>query len=134
MAKEKSLDDISQDQTLKELYLADRKMLKALARMKLAGSDELRAALDNQYLETEGQTTRRSWLEAAPVALEVLVFLAGIWLSIHLGARAIADAWTLVFLAIGALCLGVGIGILIYRRHQDTAAATFGLRGSSASS
>lgn len=58
MAKEKSLDDLFHD-TLKDIYYAERKILKALPKMKRAAqSEELRGAFDKHYHETEGQIDR----------------------------------------------------------------------------
>ena len=58
MAKEKTLEDLFQD-TLKDIYYAERKILKALPKMKRAAqSEELRKAFDKHYQETEGQIER----------------------------------------------------------------------------
>lgn len=58
MAKEKTLDDLFHD-TLKDIYYAERKILKALPKMQRAAqSDELKAAFDKHKQETEGQIER----------------------------------------------------------------------------
>ncbi len=58
MAKEKTLDDLFHE-TLKDIYYAERKILKALPKMKRAAqSDALRTAFDKHYQETEGQIER----------------------------------------------------------------------------
>ena len=58
MAREKTLDDLFHD-TLKDIYYAERRILKALPKMKRAAqSDTLRAAFDKHYHETEGQIER----------------------------------------------------------------------------
>ncbi len=58
MAKQKTLDDLFLD-TLKDIYYAERQILKALPKMaKGAESDELRAAFEKHHDETEGQVDR----------------------------------------------------------------------------
>ena len=58
MAKEKTLEDLFHD-TLKDIYYAERKILKALPKMKRAAqSDELKAAFDKHHQETQGQIER----------------------------------------------------------------------------
>ncbi len=58
MAKEKTLEDLFHD-TLKDIYYAERKILKALPKMKRAAqSDDLKAAFDKHHQETEGQIER----------------------------------------------------------------------------
>ncbi|MEZ5787283.1 MAG: ferritin-like domain-containing protein [Xanthobacteraceae bacterium] len=58
MAKEKSLEDLFHE-TLKDIYYAERKILKALPKMKRAAqSEELGTAFDKHYHETEGQIER----------------------------------------------------------------------------
>jgi ferritin-like metal-binding protein YciE len=58
MAKEKTLNDLFHD-TLKDIYYAERKILKALPKMaRAAESDELRAAFEKHRDETEGQIER----------------------------------------------------------------------------
>lgn len=58
MAKAKQLEDLFHD-TLKDIYYAERKILKALPKMKrAAASDELKAAFDKHIAETEGQVER----------------------------------------------------------------------------
>lgn len=58
MAKEKTLDDLFHD-TLKDIYYAERKILKALPKMaRAAESDDLRAAFEKHKEETEGQIER----------------------------------------------------------------------------
>jgi ferritin-like metal-binding protein YciE len=58
MAAEKKLDDLFLD-TLKDIYFAEKKILVALPKMaKAAHSDELRAAFEKHYTETEGQVER----------------------------------------------------------------------------
>jgi len=58
MAKEKTLDDLFHD-TLKDIYYAERKILKALPKMKRAAQAEaLKAAFDKHQQETEGQVER----------------------------------------------------------------------------
>jgi ferritin-like metal-binding protein YciE len=58
MAKEKTLEDLFHD-TLKDIYYAERKILKALPKMKRAAqSGELKAAFDKHQQETEGQIER----------------------------------------------------------------------------
>ncbi len=58
MAKEKTLEDLFHD-TLKDIYYAERKILKALPKMKRAAeSDELKAAFEKHQQETEGQIER----------------------------------------------------------------------------
>jgi ferritin-like metal-binding protein YciE len=57
-AKQKTLDDLFED-TLKDIYYAENKILKALPKMaKAAHSDELRAAFEKHLRETEGHVTR----------------------------------------------------------------------------
>jgi len=58
MAKEKTLDDLFLD-TLKDIYYAERKILKALPKMaRAAQSEELKAAFQQHKEETEGQIER----------------------------------------------------------------------------
>jgi ferritin-like metal-binding protein YciE len=58
MPKEKSLEDLFHE-TLKDIYYAERKILKALPKMKRAAqSEDLRAAFDKHHQETEGQIER----------------------------------------------------------------------------
>ncbi len=58
MAKEKYLKDLFHD-TLKDVYYAERKILKALPKMKRAAQSEaLAAAFDKHHGETEGQIER----------------------------------------------------------------------------
>lgn len=58
MAKEKTLEDLFHD-TLKDIYYAERKILKALPKMQRAAqSDELKAAFDKHKQETEGHVER----------------------------------------------------------------------------
>lgn len=58
MAKEKTLEDLFHD-TLKDIYYAERKILKALPKMKRAAqSDDLKAAFEKHRQETEGQIER----------------------------------------------------------------------------
>ena len=59
MAKEpKKLEDLFND-TLKDIYFAENKILTALPKMaKAAQSDELRAAFEKHHAETEGQVER----------------------------------------------------------------------------
>jgi ferritin-like metal-binding protein YciE len=58
MAKEKTLEDLFHD-TLKDIYYAERKILKALPKMKRAAqSEELKAAFDKHKNETEGHVER----------------------------------------------------------------------------
>ncbi len=55
---EKDLNELFLD-TLKDIYYAEKHILKALPRMaKAANSDELRAAFEKHYDETEGQVER----------------------------------------------------------------------------
>ena len=57
-AKEKTLDDLFED-TLKDIYYAENKILKALPKMaKAAQSDELKAAFEKHLKETEGHVSR----------------------------------------------------------------------------
>src|ERR1700677_4454322 len=56
--KEKTLDDLFQD-TLKDIYYAENKILKALPKMaKAAQYDELKAAFQKHLKQTEGQVSR----------------------------------------------------------------------------
>ena len=56
MAKVKTLEDLFLD-TLKDIYYAERKILKALPKMKRAATNEkLAAAFDKHLGETEGQS------------------------------------------------------------------------------
>jgi ferritin-like metal-binding protein YciE len=56
--KEKTLDDLFED-TLKDIYYAENKILKALPKMaKAAHSTELKAAFQKHFKETEGQVAR----------------------------------------------------------------------------
>jgi ferritin-like metal-binding protein YciE len=56
--KEKTLDDLFTD-TLKDIYYAENKILKALPKMaKAAQSDELKKAFQKHFKETEGQVAR----------------------------------------------------------------------------
>jgi ferritin-like metal-binding protein YciE len=59
MAKEpKTLDELFHD-TLKDIYFAEKKILSTLPKMaKAAQSDELKAAFEKHYTETEGQIDR----------------------------------------------------------------------------
>ena len=58
MAKMKTLDDLFLD-TLKDVYYAERKILKALPKMKRAAQNEaLAAAFDKHHGETEEQIER----------------------------------------------------------------------------
>ena len=57
-AKEKTLDDLFED-TLKDIFYAENKILKALPKMaKAAHSDELKAAFEKHLRETENHVTR----------------------------------------------------------------------------
>jgi ferritin-like metal-binding protein YciE len=57
-AKQKTLDDLFED-TLKDIYYAENKILKALPKMaKAAQSGELKAAFEKHRKETEGQVAR----------------------------------------------------------------------------
>jgi ferritin-like metal-binding protein YciE len=57
-AKDKDLKDLFLD-TLKDIYFAEKQILKALPKMaKAAHSDKLRAAFDKHHGETEGQVER----------------------------------------------------------------------------
>jgi ferritin-like metal-binding protein YciE len=56
--KDKNLNDLFLD-TLKDIYFAEKQILKALPKMaKAATSDKLRAAFEKHYGETEGQIER----------------------------------------------------------------------------
>lgn len=58
MAKEKTLEDLFHE-TLKDIYYAERKILKALPKMKRAAqSEELKAAFEKHREETEGHVER----------------------------------------------------------------------------
>lgn len=58
MASQKTLDDLFLD-TLKDIYYAEKQILKALPKMaKAAQSDELRAGFEKHREETEGQVER----------------------------------------------------------------------------
>jgi len=58
MTKEKSLEDLFHD-TLKDIYYAERKILKALPKMaRAASSPDLKAAFEKHKDETEGQIER----------------------------------------------------------------------------
>jgi ferritin-like metal-binding protein YciE len=59
MAKEpKNLDDLFHD-TLKDIYFAEKKILATLPKMaKAAQNQELKAAFEKHYTETEGQVDR----------------------------------------------------------------------------
>jgi ferritin-like metal-binding protein YciE len=57
-AKDKNLNDLFLD-TLKDIYYAEKQILKALPKMaKAAQSDQLRAAFEKHHSETEGQVER----------------------------------------------------------------------------
>jgi len=57
-AKDKDLNDLFLD-TLKDIYFAEKQILKALPKMaKAASSDKLRAAFEKHHDETEGQVDR----------------------------------------------------------------------------
>src|SRR4051812_47412536 len=57
-AKDKDLNDLFLD-TLKDIYYAEKQILKALPKMaKAASSDKLRAAFEKHHGETEGQIER----------------------------------------------------------------------------
>ena len=57
-AKNKDLNDLFLD-TLKDIYFAEKQILKALPKMaKAANSDKLRAAFEKHHGETEGQVER----------------------------------------------------------------------------
>jgi ferritin-like metal-binding protein YciE len=56
--KDKKLNDLFLD-TLKDIYFAEKQILKALPKMaKAAQSDKLRAAFEKHHDETEGQIGR----------------------------------------------------------------------------
>lgn len=56
--KDKNLNDLFLD-TLKDIYFAEKQILKALPKMaKAANSDKLRAAFEKHHDETEGQVDR----------------------------------------------------------------------------
>jgi ferritin-like metal-binding protein YciE len=58
MATEKTLDDLFLD-TVKDIYFAEKQILKALPKMaKAAQSDELRAGFEQHMVETEGHVER----------------------------------------------------------------------------
>jgi len=58
MATEKTLDDLFLD-TLKDIYYAEKQILKTLPKMaKAANSEELRAGFEQHAVETEGQIER----------------------------------------------------------------------------
>ena len=58
MAKDKTLEDLFHD-TLKDIYYAERKILKTLPKMaRAAQSAELKAAFEKHKVETEGQIER----------------------------------------------------------------------------
>lgn len=58
MAKTKTLEDLFHD-TLKDIYYAERRILKALPKMKRAArSEDLKAAFEKHQEETEGQVER----------------------------------------------------------------------------
>jgi len=58
MAKEKTLEDLFHD-TLKDIYYAERKILKTLPKMaRAAQSDSLKAAFEKHREETEGHIER----------------------------------------------------------------------------
>lgn len=58
MAKERTLEDLFHD-TLKDIYYAERKILKALRKMaRTASSPDLKAAFEKQRDETEGHVER----------------------------------------------------------------------------
>jgi ferritin-like metal-binding protein YciE len=57
-AKEKTLEDLFYE-TLKDIYFAEKTLVKALPKMaKTANSDELREAFEHHLEETEGQVER----------------------------------------------------------------------------
>jgi ferritin-like metal-binding protein YciE len=57
-AKDKNLNDLFLD-TLKDIYYAEKQILRALPKMaKAASSDKLRAAFEKHHGETEGQVER----------------------------------------------------------------------------
>ena len=57
-AKDRNLNDLFLD-TLKDIYYAEKQILKALPKMaKAASSDKLRAAFEKHHGETEGQIER----------------------------------------------------------------------------
>jgi ferritin-like metal-binding protein YciE len=57
-AKDKDLNDLFHD-TLKDIYFAEKQILRALPKMaKAASSDKLRAAFEKHHDETEGQVER----------------------------------------------------------------------------
>src|ERR1700754_3258723 len=57
-AKDKDLNDLFLD-TLKDIYFAEKQILKALPKMaKAASSEKLRAAFEKHHNETEGQVER----------------------------------------------------------------------------
>ena len=58
MPKEKTLEDLFHD-TLKDIYYAERKILKALPKMKRAAqANDLKAAFDKHHQQTEGHVER----------------------------------------------------------------------------
>jgi ferritin-like metal-binding protein YciE len=57
-ARDKDLNDLFHD-TLRDIYYAEKQILKALSKMaKAASSDKLRAAFEKHHDETEGQVER----------------------------------------------------------------------------
>ena len=107
MAKEKTLEDLFHD-TLKDIYYAERKILKALPKMARGAQDEkLKAAFQQHKEETEGQVERlqqvfeiigkRPRAKTCP-ALTISPFLTGnsantppstVWITLGLPATSI---------------------------------------------
>jgi len=102
-AKEKTLDDLFED-TLKDIYYAENKILKALPKIaKAAQSDELKAAFEKHLKETEDHVSRLEkvfkLIDAAPKgkkcdAIEGIIEEGAEIMKEFKGAPALDAAWS----------------------------------------
>lgn len=63
----------------------------------------------------------RSWTDVIQLVVLLLAFMVGMLADIGTVTR--SGAWNVVFLSVGAMGLGIGAGVLMYRRWQENAAA-----------
>lgn len=77
--------------------------------------------LDRPILETTPRLAERPWTSIIQQLLVLLAFVIGMLLS-RSGANTWSETWSVLFVSFGALCIGIGVGFLIYRRRQVSAA------------
>ena len=65
--------------------------------------------------------SERPWASVIQPLLVLLAFIVGMLLS-RSGANTWSETWSVLFVSVGALCIGVGVGFLISRRRQDAGA------------